>query len=237
MPLVKPPLVNEEPGRPITAQGWNAIVGAIGALYDAVLAIGSGTLTVSVQADGQPVNGATVIAEPVGEGQPVRGLPLFGTRTTYLVTGVSDGAWRVHVSAPGYVTQILETTVPETAPLAVNLARAGSVVPDVFGQPLQGCLNALRAANLDVDVIIDALGKEISRTQVPAEYQNAAVLMQLPDAGTVIDPATTRVRLVVAAAVREEPIVALPSLVGLTQSEAATALSAVGLRLGKVTVR
>jgi len=61
--------------------------------------------------------------------------------------------------------------------------------------------------------------------------------MQLPDAGTVIDPATTRVRLVVAAAVREEPIVALPSLVGLTQSEAATALSAVGLRLGKVTVR
>jgi len=235
--LLKPPRVNEEPGRPIPAQGWNAIVGAIGALYDAVLAIGSGTLTVSVQADGQPVNGATVIAEPVGEGQPVRGLPLFGTRTTYLVTGVSDGAWRVHVSAPGYVTQILETTVPETAPLAVNLARAGSVVPDVFGQPLQGCLNALRAANLDVDVIIDALGKEISRTQVPAEYQNAAVLMQLPDAGTVIDPATTRVRLVVAAAVREEPIVALPSLVGLTQSEAATALSAVGLRLGKVTVR
>lgn len=237
MSLVKPPLVNEEPGRPITAQGWNAIVDALGALYDAVLAIGSGSLTVSVQSNGQPVEGATVIAEPVGEGQPVRGLPLFGTRTTYLVTGVNDGAWRVHVSAPGYTTQVLDTTVPETAPLAVNLALAGVAVPDLFGAPLQAGINELRADGLDIDVIIDALGKEISRTQVPAEYQNAAVLMQLPEAGTVIDPATTRVRLVVAAAVREEPIVALPSLIGLTQAEASTALSAVGLRLGKVTVR
>lgn len=237
MSLVKPALVNEEPGRPITAQGWNAIVDALGALYDAVLAIGSGTLTVSVQSNGQPVEGATVIAEPVGEGQPVRGLPLFGTRTTYLVTGVNDGAWRVHVSAPGYTTQVLDTTVPETAPLTVNLALAGVVAPDLFGVALQGAINELRADGLDIDIIIDALGKEISRTQVPPEYQNAAVLMQLPDAGTVIDPATTRIRLVVAAAVREEPIVALPSLIGLTQAEAATALSAVGLRLGKVTVR
>ena len=237
MPLTKPALVNEEPGRPITAQGWNAIVDAIGALFDAVLAIGSGTLTVSVQSGGQPVTGATVIAEPVGEGQPVRGLPLFGDRTTYLVPGVSDGAWRVHVSAPGYTTVVLDTNVPQTAPLAVNLAHAGAVVPDLFGMPLQGSINALRAVDVEIDVIIDALGKEISRTQVPAEYQNAAVLVQLPDAGAVIDPATTRVRLVVAAAVREEPIVALPSLVGLTQAEAATALSAVGLRLGKVTVR
>lgn len=237
MPLVKPPLVNEEPGRPITAQGWNAIVDALSSLYDAVLAIGSGTLTVSVQSDGEPVSGATVIAEPVGEGQPVRGLPLFGTRTTYLVTGVGDGAWRVHVSAPGYTTQVLDTTVPETSPLVVNLARAGVVVPDLFGLPLQGSLNTISAALLEVDVIIDALGKEISRTQLPAEYQNAAVLMQLPDAGTVINPSTTRLRLVVAAAVTEEPIVALPSLIGLTQAEASAALTAIGLRVGKVTVR
>jgi beta-lactam-binding protein with PASTA domain len=119
----------------------------------------------------------------------------------------------------------------------VNLAPAGVAVPDLFGTPLQGALNALSTRSLDVDVIIDALGKEVSRTQVPAEYQNAPVLMQLPDAGTVIDPATTRLRLVVAAAVREEPIVTLPSLVGLTQAEAARALDAVGLRLGKVTFR
>ena len=44
-------------------------------------------------------------------------------------------------------------------------------------------------------------------------------------------------RLVVAAAVRDDPIVTVPSLVGLTQAEAARALEKIGLRLGKITVR
>jgi hypothetical protein len=237
VPLVKPPLATVEPGRPITAQGWNAIVDALSALYDAVLAIGSGTVTVSVQADGQPVVGAQVVAEPVGEGQPVEGLPLFGTRSTYLVTGVSDGAWRLHVSAPGFVSQVVDVTVPATAPVTVNLVRAGTIVPDLFGLPLQGALAALSSASLGVDLILDALGQEVSRTQVPAEAQNSPVLVHYPEPGTVIDPATTRLRIVVAAALREEPIVTVPSLVGLTQSEAATALEKIGLRLGKITVR
>ena len=55
MALVKPPLASVEPGRPITAQGWNQIVDALSVLYDAVLAIGSGSVTVSVQSDGRPV--------------------------------------------------------------------------------------------------------------------------------------------------------------------------------------
>jgi hypothetical protein len=235
---VKPPLPSVEPGRPITAQGWNANVDALLALYDAVLAIGSGSVTVSVQADGQPVPGAQVVAEPVeGAGQPVDGLPLFGTRTTYLVTGVSDGAWRLYVSAPGYVPQTIEVTVPTEAPVTVNLALAGSIVPDLFDQPLQGALAALATASIDVDVIVDALGQEISKTQVPADSQNSPVLVQYPPPGAVIDPTTTRVRLVVAAALHEEPIVTVPSLVGLTQAEAATALEKIGLRLGKITVR
>jgi hypothetical protein len=237
VPLEKPPLATVEPGRPITAQGWNAIVNALDALYDAVLAIGSGSVTVSVQADGQPVTGAQVVAEPVGEGQPVEGLPLFGTRTTYLVAGVGDGAWRVYVSAPGYVSQVIDVTVPATSPVVVNLARAGNVVPDLFGQPLQGALAELGEAGLDVDIIIDALGQEISRTQVPAEAQNSPVLLHFPAAGDVVDPATTRLQIVVAAARREEPIVTVPSLVGLTQAEASRALERVGLRLGKITVR
>jgi hypothetical protein len=236
--LVKPPLATVEPGRPITAQGWNAIVAALGTLYDAVLAIGSGSVAVSVQADGQPVFGAQVVAEPVeGTGQPVDGLPLFGTRTTYLVTGVSDGAWRLFVSAPGYVSQVIEVTVPSEAPVTINLVRAGNVVPDLFGLPLTGALAALGTAGINVDLIIDALGQEISRTQVPADAQNSPVLVHLPEAGSVIDPATTRMRLVVAAALHEEPIVTVPSLVGLTQAEAATALEKIGLRLGKITVR
>jgi hypothetical protein len=237
VPLVKPPLATVEPGRPVTAQGWNAIVNALDALYEAVLAIGSGAVTVSVQADGQPVRGAQVVAEPVGEGQPVEALPLFGTRTTYLVAGVSDGAWRLYVSAPGYVSQVIDVNVPASAPVVVNLARAGKVVPDLFGQPLLGALAELGEAGLDVDIIIDALGQEVSRTQVPAEAQNSPVLLHFPEAGAVVDPATTRLQIVVAAAVREEPIITVPSLIGLTQAEASRALERVGLRLGKITVR
>jgi hypothetical protein len=237
MPLEKPPLATVEPGRPITAQGWNAIVDALSVLYDAVLAFGSGNFAVSVQADGEVVDGVEIVAEPVGEGLPVEALPLFGSRTTYLVTGVSDGAWRLFVSAAGYTPQVIDVTVPVAAPVTVNLARAGVVVPDLFGQPLLGALAAMRGVGLEADVVIDALGEEVSRSQVPAEYQNQPVLAQLPGAGTVVDAATTRLRLVVAAAVREEPIVTVPSLIGLTQAEAATALEKLGLRLGKITVR
>lgn len=238
MALETPPLATVEPGRPITAQGWNAIVNGLLALYEAVKAIGSGTLVVSVQADGQTVRDAQVVAEAVvGESPPVRGLPLFGSRETYLVTGVSEGAWRVHVSAPGFATQVLDATVPLAAPLTVNLVRAGVAVPDLFGTGYTAALGALTALGLQTEIALDTTGEEISRAQVPAEFQNQPVLGQLPAAGTVVDPAVTRLRLVVATAVREDPIVTVPSLVGLTQAEAARALEKIGLRLGKITVR
>ena len=237
MALEKPPLASVEPGRPITAQGWNAIVDALGALYDAVLAFGSGNVAVSVQADGQVVDGVEIVAEPTGDGLPVAGLPLFGTRTTYLVTGVSDGAWRLHVSAPGYTTQVIDVTLPVTSPVTVNLARAGVVVPDLFGTAYSAALASLAGAGLQAELVVDTMGEEISRAQVPAEYQNQPVLAQLPAAGTVVDASTTRLRLVVAAAVRDDPIVTVPSLIGLTQAEASRALEKIGLRLGKVTVR
>ncbi len=237
MPLEKPPLATVEPGRPITAQGWNEIVNALGTLYDAVLAFGSGSVAVSVQADGHVVDDVQVVAEPVGEGLPVAGLPLFGSRTTYLVTGVSDGAWRLHLSAPGFTAQVVEVTLPVASPVTVNLARAGVPVPDLFGTGYSAGLAVLSAAQLQTELTIDSMGAEISRAQVPAEYQNQPILAQLPAAGTIVDPATTRLRLVVAAAVREDPIVTVPSLVGLTQAEAARALEKIGLRVGKVTVR
>ena len=156
-----------------------------------MLAFGSGNFAVSVQADGAVVDGVEIVAEPVGEGLPVEALPLFGSRTTYLVTGVSDGAWRVHVSAAGYTPQTLDVTVPVAAPVTVNLARAGTVVPDLFGQPLLAALAVMRSAGLEADLLIDAFGEEISRSQVPAEYQNQPILTQLPEAGAVVDAATT----------------------------------------------
>src|SRR3954447_21905165 len=153
MALEKPPLASVEPGRPITAQGWNAIVDALSVLYDAVLAFGSGSLAVSVQADGQVVDDVEIVAEPTGDGLPVAGLPLFGTRTTYLFPGVSDGAWRVHVSAPGFTTQVIDVTLPVASPVTVNLARAGVVVPDLFGTPYSAALATLAGAGLQAELV------------------------------------------------------------------------------------
>jgi beta-lactam-binding protein with PASTA domain len=121
--------------------------------------------------------------------------------------------------------------------VTVNLARAGVVVPDLFGTAYSAALASLAGAGLQAELVVDTMGDEISRAQVPAEYQNQPVLAQLPAAGTVVDASTTRLRLVVAAAVRDDPIVTVPSLIGLTQAEAARALEKIGLRLGKVTVR
>jgi hypothetical protein len=236
MTLLEPAPVRVEPGQPITAQGWNAIVAGVLALDDAIEAIGRGTLEVSVTAGGDLVTDATIVATPKSGGQSVRGLPLIGTSETYLVPGVNDGEWSVQVSAPGFVTKTENTTVPLLRALVVNLEPAGVRVPDLFGKLLPEALRTVIDNNLDVQVVVDALGKEVPQLDLPADYQNVPVLMQLPAAGTVVDP-TTRVRLVVAAAVREEPIVTLPSLVGLSQAEAARALEAVGLRLGKVTFR
>jgi beta-lactam-binding protein with PASTA domain len=63
------------------------------------------------------------------------------------------------------------------------------------------------------------------------------VLVQLPAAGTVVAAGTGRVRLVLASALRREPVVTMPSLIGLTPNEAKEVLEKVGLTLGSSNVR
>ena len=237
MPLVKPPLATVEPGRPVTAQGWNAIIDGLGNLYDAVLAIGQGVVEVAVRSSGETVRGAQVVGVPLGEGNPVAALPLFGEVEAYQLVGVTAGAWRVHVAAEGFRPEVREVTLPLTAPLVVDLTRSGVAVPDLFGMPAQQALVALAQRDILVDLILDMAGHEVSRLTLPPEYQNSPVLVQLPGAGTIIDPTTERVRLVLAAAIERVPTVTMPSLVGLTQDEVVQVLDRLGLRLGRVTVR
>ncbi len=237
MALEKPPLPHVSPGGPVAAQGWNAIVDGLLALYDAVLALGTGHLAVNVRAGGEVVRDATVVAVPDGGGQPVMSLPLFGAATSYLITGVSAGSWQVHVRAPGFQPAVVPATVPTDIEVTVGLTPAGAVVPDLFGLGLSDALRRMREANLEPGLMIDTLGHEISSVRVPVEYQNSPVLAQLPMAGDVTDPTTGRVQLVVAAAIAEEPVITVPSLAGLTQAEAARVLEQLGLRLGKVSVR
>jgi hypothetical protein len=238
MPLTKPPLATVSPGEPVTAQGWNALVSGLSTLYDAVIALGGGSLDVAVTGPGGvALPQAQVIAEPLGEGRAVGALPPFATRTAHLVVGLTDGTWRVHVSAPGFTTEVRDVTLPASEPLAVTLGVAGVVVPDLFAMGTRAALDAVRALGIDADILLDTTGREVSRTALPPEYVDSPILLQLPEAGTVVPAGTGRVRLVVASALRREPVITMPSLIGLSLSEAQEVLDRVGLVLGQTSLR
>ncbi len=238
MPLSKPPLATVQPGQPVTADGWNKIVTGLGDLYDAVLALGHGVVQVSVLSNSHPVVGAQVVAVPAtGDAIPIQAVPLYGDATTYAVVGVTPGQWHVYVSAAGFVSQNLDVSIPASAPVVFNLTAAGTPVPDLFGTAAQEAMATLAASNIDIDVMLDALGHEVPKTSLPPQYQNQPILAQLPAAGTVINPASDRMRLVVAAALDQAPVVTMPSLVGLSYDEVAKALGDLGLKIGKTTVQ
>ena len=192
MALDKPPLDRVSAGRPVTAQGWNAIVDGLSALYDAVLALGTGAVPVSITFDGEPVPDAHVVAEPLtgGTGSPLVAVAPFGGGTSHLLVGVGDGNWRIHVQAAGFRPELRDIVVPLADALVITLTRAGVIVPDLFGQPAQQALSTLGGVGLEVDLILDATGHEVSRVTLPPTYQNAPVLVQIPEAGAVIDAAT-----------------------------------------------
>jgi hypothetical protein len=238
MALTKPALTKVAPGEPVTADGWNAIVGGLSDLYDAVLAFGQGILQVSVLFNGIPVAGAQVVAAPAtGDLTPVTAVPLYGTVTNYTVVGVTPGVWHVFVAAPGFQAAAQDVTLPAASPLVFNLAPAGVVVPDLFGVAAQTALAQLSSLNIAIDILLDVLGHEVSKTTLPPQYQNQPILAQLPAAGTVIDPTATRMRLVLATALEQADSVTMPSLVGLSYDEVASVLAGLGLKIGKTTVQ
>lgn len=237
MPLTTPPIAPVTPGQPVTAQGWNELVDGLLDLYAAVLAFGTGALTVDVRFDGSAVAGASVIAVPDAGGQPVRAVDPFGGRSTYTAVGLSDGNWTVHVRADGFADAAVAVTLPRAEPLVVDLTRRGVVVPDLFGVGLRPAVDQLRAVGLDTDLVFDTTGKELPRATVPPEYVDAPVLFQDPAPSAVAPPDRLRVRLVVASALRRDPVVTMPSLIGLSPSEAARVLERLGLRVGTTTFR
>ncbi|CAN5117181.1 hypothetical protein BH18ACT4_BH18ACT4_06260 [soil metagenome] len=237
MALTKPALASAVAGHPITAQGWNDITTGVLALYDAVLALGTGSAEISVVAGGAPVAGAKVIAEPLGEGTPVAALAPFGGRTTYLMVGVTPGNWRVHVEAGGFTTEQRDVSVPLAETLVVPLTPSGSTVPDLFALGAQDAKSKLAEVGLQIERIMDVTGQDVSPFDIPADHQNSSVLSQLPAAGAVVNPTVTRVRLVVAAALGVTDSVTMPSLVGLTYDEMVQVLTGLGLAVGKTTIK
>src|SRR5207244_13542720 len=116
---------------------------------------------------GSPVAGASVVAVPLAGGNPVTALPLYGDVTTYHLTGVNPGNWRVFVQAHGFKPETRDVTVPVAEPVSISLALDGAVVPDLFGVTAQDALAQLTTAGISVDLILDITGHEVSRVQLP----------------------------------------------------------------------
>lgn len=235
MALEKPALATVSAGEPVTAQGWNAIVGGLSDLYDAVLALGGEAVAVNVKSEGEPVAAALVVATPLNGGQPVLGIPPHGKVETYLVSGLTPGAWRLHAAAPGYEPGVADIEVPTGDTVQVDLEPTGAVMPDLFGLPAPEAVAELKSRDIQIDRIIDITGQDLPPGRKASDFDNAPVLLQLPDAGQIVPPKFP-VRLVLAASLRPEAVVEVPNLRGLTLTEATAVLEDLGLVFGGANV-
>ena len=230
MPLTKPPLVNVSPGQPVTAQAWNAVLAAIGALYDAVIGLAGDSVEVSV--NGGAVGNATVVAVPPS-GAPIAAVPPRGGGTTYTLTHLSAGAWTVHVSAPNFQAVQVALTVPATGPLAVTLTASTAPMPDLLGHTALDAVQMLNAAGVQLGSMLDVEGVAVAKP-LPSERNKSKVLFQFPDPGDQVVKATANTRLVLSAL--PTATVKMPQLKGKSYALAEAELEALGLKIIKVNI-
>lgn len=235
MALIKPSLAAASAGTPITAQAWNAVLNAIGALYDAVLALGGNTVEVNLRDGATAVLDASVVAVPAS-GAPIAAVPPRGGGTSFTLAGLSEGTWTVHVTARGYAAPAAAptVTVPASGPLSINLTSNTRAMTDVLGLTASDALTRLNTDGIQVLSIFDVHGEAVAVSPLPANRSSARVLFQFPDPGDRVVAASARTRLVLSA-VEQQETTTVPSLIGLTYEQLLQALAANGLRLGRVT--
>ncbi len=229
MTVELPALAQVEPGRPITAAAWNEILNSLGVLRDALNAIGSGEVQVTVHLTGQPnqkIPGAEVVAVNKDTGWAIRAAQPFPGREAHTICGIGEGNWVLHVKAPDYQPGSQEIAYPANTAVAVGLTLDGKAVPDLFGKKLSEAKTSLTALGMTIAKIVDSAGKDHAIDNAPA---NMVVLYQLPAQGTVIHPAVDRLRLVIAAEVEITGMVQVPDVTGMTPTAAAAKLAEYGL--------
>jgi hypothetical protein len=230
MTVELPALAHVEPGRPITAAAWNAILDSLGLLRDALNAIGSDDLQVTVHLAGQTATKiplAEIVAVSRDSGRALRAVQPFPGRDAHTLLGMEEGVWDLHITAPGYQLRNMEISYPGETAVVVGLTPDGRVaVPDLFGQKLSQAKATLAAQGMAIARILDSAGKNHPVDDAPA---NMVVLYQLPAQGTLIQPAVDRIRLVIAAEVEITGMVQVPDVTGLTPTAAAARLAEYGL--------
>lgn len=234
--LTHPPLIDANPGDPITSEGWNNMVQSIKNLYDA-LNKPQGTLVFKVtdKADNSAVAGA-VVSLFRKDGTLTRTAQFTGgVLKAYVASNVPAGSYSLVVEAPYFSAETRDLEVAEAeAPVesTIQLTRVALKVamPNLFGLQVNEAQLALAGAKLNLGRVIDSHGNDIPPAAVPAELLKARVLNQVPEAGLLFDPKDP-VQLHISAKVEVKLPVKVPKLLGMTYAEAQAALEAVGLKL------
>jgi hypothetical protein len=233
MPIDVPPQKTVSPGEPVTAEGWNAIVGGVSALAAYLNATEASGVQVSIKNAG--VRDARVTATR-DDGLTFEAVAPVAPATNYVLAGLRPGAYSVRVEAPGFAPEVVSVSVPVAAPVEISLQASGAFMPELFGLTLRSALQELSSRKIAVSRILDVVGRDVAPANPGSEYNEQPVLGYFPSAGSAVPP-DGQVQLVVSASLQVQPSVEMPSLAGLSLAEAQKALEAVGLVLGRVTTK
>ena len=233
MPIDVPAQKTVVPGEPVTAEGWNALVGGVTALTQYLNATEATGVRVTIKNPG--VTDARVAATRE-DGTTYEAVPPVPPGTDFVLAGLRPGAYTIRAEAPGFSPATASVTVPTLTPVEFSLQANGSFMPETFGLTLRAALQALSSQHIAISRILDVVGRDVAPANPGAQYNDQPVLAQLPAAGTAVPP-DGQVQLVVSAPLQVQPSVEVPSLAGLTLAEAQKALEAIGLVLGKVVTK
>lgn len=225
------------PGQPITSQAWNDVVESLSEVIALLNAQAGQSLRVVVNnpsADPDEIR-VSAIAEGA-QGAVIDAAAPVPPDAAFTLTGLPPGNYTIRVAAPGFTPATVMTTLPGATEIQATMTRKAPAMPDIFGEKLTAALSTLSTAGVVVSRIVDITGRDIAPANPPAAFANSQVLAHLPAAGEPVTPAKGA-QLVVSAALEVEPSVVVPSLAGLTLTEARRVLENLGLVLGDVDTR
>lgn len=226
MAIVKPNLTAAQPGAPITAADWNAMIRAVRELQTVLQTLRTraptGILVTVRDRDSEAILPPTAIAAVYAVSLSSNTLMQPGQRAAsgdqaYLIPIDAPGDYEVTVEPTpdsGYQQQTQRVTVSEQIALVDFLLweqPREPVVPLVFGKTLREARALLEAAGVPIRRMLDAHGQVIDNETWEAAFGNRLVIGTEPGAGMVVSGADA-VDILVAG--RVEPTERRPVLVG-----------------------